>query len=429
MLKKFFALMFIAFPCLLFAQERYIDFIAHERPEDAEYDSISWLGKDKIHQGFTLKGKNDPKCRLTVVPKGVVLLEQSLQNKWYVVDTLSYVVFPADEGYITPQFIITDFNEDGLEDFMFLPMTNMHGVMGYYIYMQDDKGTLIPLKNEAFVDEDDDSWPAANYDAATKTIHCEMPGGVFGSSWEATYRLEGYMAIPLEMHVEVRNNQSWLEKYFKGEKDRWALARQEIDVALGLGYEDYDKMDVIHYKLEQDGDEILKMYTATSDENENTITTYQETVTVPGFLDELFSHEHYEYFPGFLITDFNNDGDQDLVIYTGADVHGNLETLIFLADRKTKKLVKLQNTAEGTDVWDTPEYDPKTKTITCNRISGNAGLSFRSRYKLKGFIAEPQTKEVQDRTNVNGETGKGYSESTYKGKKGKWVLTNKVIDE
>ncbi len=44
-------------------------------------------------------------------------------------------------------------------------------------------------------------------------------------------------------------------------------------------------------------------------------------------------------------------------------------------------------------------------------------------------MAEPLAKEVRDFTNVNGETGKGYSESSYTGKKGKWKLVSMVKDE
>ncbi len=425
MLKKFLMLMLITLPCLIAAQERYIGYHAHERPEDAEHDSISWLGKDKIHEEFTLKSNNPAKCRLTVMAKGEVILEQSHQNKWQVVDTLPYIVFPTGEdSYLTPQFRITDYNQDGVEDFMFLPMTNMHGTMGYYIYLQDGNGILTPLKNHSFGD-DDDSWPGATYDATTKIIRCEMPGGVFGSSWQGTYRLDGCKAVPLELHNEARNTQTQFDQYFRGVDGKWVLVRQQSYIALGMGFENYDTMEVLHYRLDQDENGTSKLYFTDGEEN----TVYQESMDIPGFVGELYGDDYYNYVPGFLITDFNHDGDQDLLVYTGADIHGSLEALIFLADRKTKRLVKLQNTAEGTAIWDTPEYDPKTKIIACNRMGGNAGLSFTSTYKLQGFTAQPVTKDVYDFTSLNGETGKGYSESTYKGKKGKWVLKAMVKDE
>jgi hypothetical protein len=428
-------LLFLSLPCFIFAQQtRYIEYSAIERPVDAEYDSIVWRGTDKIYHEFNLN--NSPAtCRLTVIANSQILLEQFIQNKWQLVDTLYYVVFPmGGDEFLTPQFEITDFSKDGLDDFLFLGMTNMHGNMPYNIYLQRPDGQLVALKRLENLYPDENEWPSASYDAATQTITCQMPGGVFGSSWEATYHLEGFEAKPLHMHNEQRNTQTQFEQHFTGDEDKWILNRQTVFVAIGMGYEDYDTMEVLRFRLEQQqGNDGLNFYLTGDDDGSeaegNNVLVLLENIPVNGFVSELEADNFYDHFPGYMITDFNHDGNQDLIFYLGIDVHGSTEALIFLSDRKAKKLIKLQNTAEGTDIWDTPEYDPKTGIITCRRISGNAGMHFTSTYKLKGFTAQPLKKEVRDFTNVNGETGKGYSESTYTGKKGKWKLESTVTDE
>ena len=130
--------------------------------------------------------------------------------------------------------------------------------------------------------------------------------------------------------------------------------------------------------------------------------------------------------PSFRIEDFNKDGNQDLICWTGTNVNGNEWVQIYLNNPKTKSLIKLINTAErGPLIWDAPEYNKKDSTIHCTRISSNFGLSFESTYKLIGFIAKPLEKEEHDNTNMNPE-GKGAIYRYYIGKKGKWKLKQKI---
>jgi hypothetical protein len=285
-MKRF--LLLLLLPILATAQEYYIEFNAAERPQDAEYDSIYWRGPDKITQEFILQG-SAAKCRLRVIEKGETVLEQA--GRWRMVDSLPYIVFPlGGNEYLTPQFQVTDFNQDGREDFVFLPMTNMHGSMSYSIYLQHPDGQLALLKNFAFGYEDENTWPAASYDEATQTISCENPGEVFGVSWEATYRLDGFNAKPLHMHLQQRNTQSWIDEYFTGSDGEWTLIRQMTDVALGLGFDDYDTMDVLHYLIEQEEGSPLRLYSTTeahSPEDNPATKTLVDTLSINGFLFDL----------------------------------------------------------------------------------------------------------------------------------------------
>lgn len=130
--------------------------------------------------------------------------------------------------------------------------------------------------------------------------------------------------------------------------------------------------------------------------------------------------------PSFSIEDFNKDGNQDLICWTGTNINGNEWVQIYLNDPKTKSLKILINTAEKDSViWDAPEYDENDSTIHCTLVSGNFGLSFESKYKLIGFTAIPIEKEEHDNTNMNPE-GKGAIYRYYIGKKGKWKLKQKI---
>jgi hypothetical protein len=65
----------------------------------------------------------------------------------------------------------------------------------------------------------------------------------------------------------------------------------------------------------------------------------------------------------FKITDFDNDGDEDLICWTSTNINGNMWTVIFLNDQRQQKLVKLYNLADDTDIWNRPEFDIETGII------------------------------------------------------------------
>lgn len=126
--------------------------------------------------------------------------------------------------------------------------------------------------------------------------------------------------------------------------------------------------------------------------------------------------------PGFTITDFDKDGDQDLLCFLFTNIHGNIWTAIFLFDEKNKTLVKLIDPGDSDDIWDAPEFNGTTNGIKCKRISGVYGISYESSYYLDGLIAYPLDKREEDTSQLNSATGKGGVIRLYTGKSGRWEL-------
>lgn len=122
----------------------------------------------------------------------------------------------------------------------------------------------------------------------------------------------------------------------------------------------------------------------------------------------------------YKITDFDNDGDEDLLLWIFSNMNGNTWTIIFLNDEKTNRLVKLYDTAEDTDKWDRPEYDSATKIINCTLEGSAFGISAESTFKLNGLKAEPLTRHYEDRTH-----SRYIIDYDYIGKDGKWKLMKK----
>lgn len=134
----------------------------------------------------------------------------------------------------------------------------------------------------------------------------------------------------------------------------------------------------------------------------------------------------YSGFPGvtpaFRITDFNRDGNEDFMCWTHTNVNGNEWEQIFLNNPATGELQKLHTTSDEEDVWCGPQYNPKTKIISCTLVSGTFGLSADYTYRLDGLKAIPLKKQVQDNTQINAITGEGAETYEYIGKNGKWKL-------
>lgn len=126
----------------------------------------------------------------------------------------------------------------------------------------------------------------------------------------------------------------------------------------------------------------------------------------------------------FKIIDFNKDGNEDLVCWVGTNVNGNVWTVIYLNIPEKKKLEKLYS-ADGTDIWDAPAYDSKTKIISCELVSGAYGFNSTYTHKLVNYIAIPLERENRNYTSVNAETGEGAIIETFVGEKGKWKLQNR----
>ena len=126
---------------------------------------------------------------------------------------------------------------------------------------------------------------------------------------------------------------------------------------------------------------------------------------------------------GFKITDFNKDGNEDLICWTHTNINGNEWVLVYLNDVKNQKLVKLWNDAEETDIWDRPEYDEATGFISIQRDGSAYGTSDESIFLLDGFSASPVSKHYQDRSE---ETIIDYY---YVGDNDKWELYQTIIDK
>ncbi|AWH85736.1 hypothetical protein HYN59_11730 [Flavobacterium album] len=101
----------------------------------------------------------------------------------------------------------------------------------------------------------------------------------------------------------------------------------------------------------------------------------------------------------FKITDFDKDGDEDLLCIVASNMNGNQWTIIYLNDQNQTKLVKLLNNADNTDIWDNPHYDNKTKLIECELFSGAYGIQSNYTFRLEKHNAIPVYKEERDLTN------------------------------
>jgi hypothetical protein len=143
----------------------------------------------------------------------------------------------------------------------------------------------------------------------------------------------------------------------------------------------------------------------------------QETLNYQPYLWHLEDHLLYS---NFKITDFDNDGDEDLVCWVYSNINGNEWTVIFINDQKQQKLVRLYNKADKTDIWDSPRFDKKTNNINTELYGSVFGESEESSYKLNGLTVTPLKKHFQDRT------GKRIYDYYYIGKKGKWKLKSKI---
>jgi hypothetical protein len=117
---------------------------------------------------------------------------------------------------------------------------------------------------------------------------------------------------------------------------------------------------------------------------------------------------------GIKITDFNKDGNEDIVCYVyGYYMEG---AIIYLNNPSQGKLVKLWNTAEATDFWVNPVFDQSNNTIKCNYNDPDHGELFESTYVFENFTTTPVSKHQ-----------KGYVknkrfDNRYIGEDNKWVL-------
>ncbi|KGO88562.1 hypothetical protein Q765_01245 [Flavobacterium rivuli WB 3.3-2 = DSM 21788] len=225
---NYFRLLIFIIPFLAFAQEKnsiqYIDF--HSVEADGEFDSIAWNQGDKIRYEFDLKGSKSIKCALTINNSANIVFDQFLKHKWQTIDTLTYNVF-AD---VTPALMITDFDSDGNEDFMYWSHTNVNGNMWISIYLNHpDKHKLLKLETTP---ADEDIWCDPTYDPETRIISTRSVSGNYGISAESTYRLVNKVAIPIYKEESDNTKMSSITgkggiiKIYNGVKGKWKLKKK-----------------------------------------------------------------------------------------------------------------------------------------------------------------------------------------------------------
>lgn len=351
---------------------RYIGFNLIDRDlEVSEYDSITWNTGDKVRHEFELQGRKKIKCALQVIPNGEIVLSQYSEERWQTLDSLYYNVFPANENeHITPSMEISDFNKDGNEDFKFWGYTNVNGNLWEQIYLNNpSSGRLEILKT---TEDEGDTWCDADFDPKTGIINCTLVSGVYGASEEYTYKLEGFTAKPL--YKERNNNTGVRYQQFidlKGMADHWEITHQDILFSVP---EDDERF--AWYRLRQENDSIVVLMQCPDQENNDCKALYK--IGVSGWLPEYSNNEDdTRGIPNFKITDFNEDGYDDLMVCTYGSVHAIIPMRIFLYDQKKHNLAELINTAEDDGVWMSPEYKARTKTIECFLDTGNSEKAMR----------------------------------------------------
>jgi hypothetical protein len=123
----------------------------------------------------------------------------------------------------------------------------------------------------------------------------------------------------------------------------------------------------------------------------------------------------------FKVTDFDKDGDQDLVYTEYLGGRNDTTTAIYLNTFGNKSLVRLYDIAEESYDFVNPEYDTN-KCVLKTYISGGLySVSTTSIYKIDEGIAKPLRRIEIDHTDEV-----KIVESTYKGVKNKWVLENTI---
>ena len=159
-------------------------------------------------------------------------------------------------------------------------------------------------------------------------------------------------------------------------------------------------------KLLNDSEALLSQY----DNNEWVV---QDTIEISGWT--LSYIENNKIISKFRITDFDNDGNEDITCWIFTNMHNDISTNVFLNNPEQQRLIKLYDFAENTDVWADPKYDDKRKIIKCNQYSGLFGVQSESTYKLINYSAIPLSKTVTDLTSYE-----FMIKQKFKGVKGKW---------
>lgn len=404
---------------------------------DTGISDINWK-KERPVSEFTLKGEKPLKYSVTLENDSTAVLSRFTGGKWILQERIAiseWAISRIEDKAIISEFKITDFNLDGNEDLVCWAFTNINGNEWDLIYLNNDqKGQLVKLWNDA---DETDIWDRPVFDAETGYISTQLDGSAYGSSEESLFLLDKFEAIPIGKHEQDRNDEIIIDKYYIGNNGKWDLYQtftdnsRNIDFLLPEKVKDFESIDWKKAKMSHEftlnGQTPLKCRITLTNAGyallEQFINNKWVKIDEPGWFENETLYERNESFTNsFSITDFNRDGNEDLICWHLTNVNGNQHTTIYLNDPKTKTLVQLKNADE--DVWSAPDYDKLTDVISCTVVSGMFGVSWESAYRLDGLTAIPLVKKEYDSLKMDIQTGTGRILRTYKGENGKWVLVS-----
>ena len=402
---------------------------------------INWQEQD-LSSRFMLNGPTPLTYSIHIENDTVAALSQLMKGKWQLqekLDITDWVLSRIEGMTVISEFEISDLDKDGDEDLTVWAFSNVNGNRWTIVLINDqEQHRLVKLWNTA---EDTELWDRPEFDEKNATLHTMLDAGVYGISNSAIYKLDGIKAYPVSKEEENRSSGRYIENnIYEGEGGKWKLVSAEristsIEFQFPEDYAENDEFDwskaVIEAEFEIQGMKTLYYKIRLIDDSHallsqrNQLGEYILMDTIDYSTQMWIWPEPDVAMSTFDVYDFNEDGEEDLTLWTDTNVNGNTWMQVYLNDSVGGTLTLLHNTAENSYIWDDPQYDVSTNTISCTRVAGNYGRSYRSIYKLEGLIAIPLTKEETDNTQLNPETGKGAILRQYKGENGKWKLTSK----
>lgn len=402
-----------------------------------DVSEINWK-KERPVSEFTLKGENPLKYSVTLENDSTAVLSQFNQGKWAVQEKISiseWTLRHVENKAIISEFKINDFNDDGNEDLICWTHTNINGNEWVVVFLNDPvKARLSKLWDDA---GETDIWDRPVYNPETGYISTQLDGSAYGTSEESVFLLDGLAAIPVSKHEQDRTGDIITDKYYIGNNGKWELYQiftdnsRYIDFLLPDKVKDFESIDWKKEKISQEfileGLSPLKCRITLINSTEAVLEQFINNQWIKKgnlgwFENENFYNRTESFTSSFSITDFNRDGNEDIVCWHLTNVNGNQHTTIYLNDAAAKAVVLLKNADD--DVWSAPDFDKLTDTITCNVVAGMFGVSSESTYRLDGLTAIPLLKKEFDNLHLNIETGEGRILRTYKGENGKWVLVS-----
>lgn len=184
-----------------------------------------------IYKEFT--GAYPPaKYQIEIIEDSTSCLKYWHDNQWQIIDTLS--AFTAIFGDIRnctidfPNFAVQDFNEDGYQDIRCGLSTNVNGNSWGKLFLFNPMTRRVEIVPSA---EGNQIWAAPSFNAKDKTIECVQVSGIYGLSYESTYKLEGMRAIPIRKIEEDftgmgADGKGGIKRIYRGKSGFWKLVKE-----------------------------------------------------------------------------------------------------------------------------------------------------------------------------------------------------------